>query len=116
MLPRLYPDEDPLPVVGLLYVGEVLVLLPVLLDAGLPLETLLLDVVLLLTEDLLVLLPTLMPPRIVPLVALTELDGLLDIPLEWLPANAPLDSVRARRPWYVFLWPAPPVPMCEGPE
>ena len=114
MLPRLYPDEDPLPVVGLLYVGEVLVLLPVLLDAGLPLETLLLDVVLLLTEDLLILLPTLMPPRIVPLVALTELDGLLEV--LWLELNAPLDSVRARRPWYVFLWPAPPVPMCEGPE
>lgn len=84
-LPRLYPDDEPL-VVGFLYVGAELVLLPELLD-----------VVLLLTDALLVLLPTLMPPRIVPLVALTELDGLLEVP--WLDVNAPLASVRARRPW-----------------
>ena len=81
--------------VGFLYVGAVL-LLPVLRDVELLLETLLLDVALLATDDLLVLLPTLMPPRIVPLVALTELDGLLEV--LWLEVNAPLDSVRARRP------------------
>ena len=49
--------------------------------------------VLLTVEVLLVLLPTLMPPRRVPVVVLTVLDGLFDDPPEWLPANAPLDSV-----------------------
>ena len=91
-----------------------LVLLPVLLEAELP-ETLLLEVVLLLTDDLLVLLPTLMPPRMVPLVALTELDGLYDAPLEGLPANAPFDSVWTRRPSYLFLLPAVLPPICDGP-
>ena len=72
---------------GLLYVGEVL-LVAVLLD----------DELLLLTDelDLPVLFPTLIPPLMVPLVALTELDGLLDEP--WLEAMDPEDSVRARRP------------------
>ena len=49
--------------------------------------------VLLTVEVLLVLLPTLIPPRRVPVVVLTVLDGLFDDPPEWLPANAPLDSV-----------------------
>jgi hypothetical protein len=85
----------------------------VLLDAELLPETLLLEVVLLLTVDRLVLLPTLMPPRIVPLDALTELDGLDDV--LWPDANAPLDSVRARRPWYMSLRLPVLPPMCEGP-
>ena len=90
-----------------------MLLLPVLLDAELLPETLLLEVVLLLTVDRLVLLPTLMPPRIVPLDALTELDGLDDV--LWPDANAPLDSVRARRPWYMSLRLPVLPPMCEGP-
>lgn len=49
--------------------------------------------VLLTVEVLLVLFPTLMPPRRVPVVVLTVLDGLFDEPPEWLPANVPLDSV-----------------------
>lgn len=49
--------------------------------------------VLLTVEVLLVLFPTLIPPRRVPVVVLTVLDGLFDDPPEWLPANAPLDSV-----------------------
>ena len=49
--------------------------------------------VLLTVEVLLVLFPTLIPPRRVPVVVLTVLDGLFDEPPEWLPANAPLDSV-----------------------
>ena len=49
--------------------------------------------VLLTVEVLLVLLPMLIPPRRVPVVVLTVLDGLFDDPPEWLPANAPLDSV-----------------------
>lgn len=76
-----------LPDAGLLYVGAVL-FVAVLLE----------DVLLLLTDelDLPVLFPTLIPPLMVPLVALTELDALLDE--LWLEVNDPEDSVRARRP------------------
>lgn len=65
--------------------------MPLLLDAELPefeVDLLTEDAglltveVLLVVEDLLVLLPTLMPPRMVPVVVLTELDGLFDEPLE----------------------------------
>ena len=61
------------------------VLVPLVLDALLPeLEVDLLtdDAGLLTVEALLVLLPTLMPPRRVPVVVLTVLDGLFDEPLE----------------------------------
>lgn len=65
--------------------------MPLLLDAELPefeVDLLTEDAglltveVLLAVEDLLVLLPTLMPPRMVPVVVLTVLDGLFDEPLE----------------------------------
>ena len=65
--------------------------MPLLLDAELPefeVDLLTEDAglltveVLLVVEDLLVLLPTLMPPRMVPVVVLTVLDGLFDDPLE----------------------------------
>lgn len=65
--------------------------MPLLLDAELPefeVDLLTEDAglltieVLLVVEDLLVLLPTLMPPRMVPVVVLTVLDGLFDEPLE----------------------------------
>ena len=70
--------------------------MPLLLDAELPdaglltedaglltVEAVRLVVDVLLTvEALLVLLPTLMPPRMVPVVVLTVLDGLFDEPLE----------------------------------
>ena len=64
--------------------------MPLLLDAELPefeVDLLTEDAglltveVLLVVEDLLVLLPTLMPPRMVPVVVLTVLDGLFDEPL-----------------------------------
>ena len=67
------------------------VLVPLVLDAELPefeVDLLTEDAglltveVLLVVEDLLALLPTLMPPRMVPVVVLTELDGLFDEPLE----------------------------------
>ena len=66
--------------------------MPLLLDAELPefevdlltedAGLLTVEVVLLVVEALLVLLPTLMPPRMVPVVVLTVLDGLFDEPLE----------------------------------
>lgn len=65
--------------------------MPLLLDAELPefeVDLLTEDAglltveVLLVVEDLLVLLPTLMPPRMAPVVVLTVLDGLFDEPLE----------------------------------
>ena len=65
---------------GLLTVDVVLLTVEAVLlteDAGL-----LTVEVLLVVEDLLVLLPTLMPPRMVPVVVLTVLDGLFDEPLE----------------------------------
>ena len=116
-LPLEYPEDDELlEVAGFLYVGVLVVLVPLLLDALLPeldadlltdeaglltVDVVLLTVeavrlvvdVLLTVEVLLVLLPTLIPPRRVPVVVLTVLDGLFDDPPEWLPANAPLDSV-----------------------
>ena len=70
---------------GLLTVDVVLLTV----EAGL----LTVEAVRLVVEVLLVLLPTLIPPRRVPVVVLTVLDGLFDDPPEWLPANAPLDSV-----------------------
>lgn len=91
----------------------VFVLLPVPLEGWLPLETSPLEEVLLLVDDLLVLLPTLMPPRIVPPVVLTELERLL--PVLWSEANAPPVSVRARRPWYMSLRLPELPPMCTGP-
>ena len=129
-------DDELLEVAGFLYVGVLVVLVPLVLDALLPelevdlltddaglltVDVVLLTVeavrlvvdVLLTVEALLVLLPTLMPPRIVPLDALTELDGLDDV--LWPDANAPLDSVRARRPWYMSLRLPVLPPMCEGP-
>ena len=91
-LPLLYPDElpdeftdelvddDPL-LAGLLYEGV---------------EVLCLDEELV----LLVRLPTLIPPLLVPVLGLAVLDGL---PAElWLMLADPYDSVRARKPLYLF--------------
>ena len=77
------------------------------------LETLAPDLVdapgLLVTDDLLWVLPTLMPPRNVPPVVLTVLldEELLPVETEFLL------SVCALRPWYTWSL-CPPPTMCEG--